>query len=869
MTASTVKFFYGFARVDIKAGTASANGETALDGNTFRNAVYGYLAAYSGHSAFTFQAQMTEDVDAATVNTDTVVLKNKVTGEAVVTTVTYEKGSRYIIVTPAEDLAEETTYEITFDGIKTANGLKAKQRDFTFTTGDFAAPTVVSVTPGNGEDNVAVNKNIVVTFSEGMDASSLTTANIELLDLSNKNDTTNYLTTYYTTSLSQDKKVLTLTSIKDLEVGRTYQLTIKGNGSAGVKDDAAVANYLASDYVVKFATVDATTTYLSKVQVGATYASTNATIENGANNVNASHRLSFTFDKKITNSTVAVAQKTDSTWTTKDLSTHYTVSRTDNSNKTITVAPNGSWDADKTYKITLSELKDENGNDVADQTFTFTVGTAPSYVTSNPGEFGTSVAVNEGYIFAVIEDANNNLDVSTLSANNVKVVKKDDQSTAPYTWKSAQYARNAVATTVVDADSSITVSGANTFTKASASSYAVGDILKFGSTDYAIVTGITGDTVTLDANVTCSSAQVEKITGAVDAGLQSQISTTELTCNSAEELAKYEEGKLYKFEDGDAAHTTYAVAVTKNATTKKVTFSNSLASLTTYFIASEAQGVVYKLNDDAKMAANTQYQIVISGVKDVAGNEMKATAKTFTTGADVQALKFVSSNIKDGDAGVAVDSNIELTFNEKLDDISSTVITVTDNGANGSGSTDATGQFDISQDKGVVTIKPLGLLKAGTIYTVKVAHTAKADGDTTNTPLGNNPSDSITIRFQTEATASVKPKLVSAKALDTDKNGSLDADEKIILTFDKKLDSGTAQAIGSYVLSSGYTFGGGTYNAGTDVQLQDDKKTIVITLVSDATAPTILPGITTIKVKKDTVKTVSDVYVDDTAVVIQ
>lgn len=720
---------------------------------------------------------MTADVDAATVNTDTVVLKNKVTGEVISTTVTYEAGSRYIIVTPTEDLAEETTYEITFDGIKTANGLKADKVTYTFTTGDFAAPSVVSVTPENGTDEVPLNKNIVINFSEGMLSSSLNTTNIVLRDLTANSDLT--YTTYYSPSLSQDGKTYTLNSIKDLTVGHSYQLTIKGDGfTSGVQDDSN--NYLASDVVVKFATVDATTTYLTKVQAdtATTYASTMDTVESGVTSFANNKLLYFTFDKALkdgtdfTNATLTVEKKGISgstfaaAWSSETTCTKVLV----NSDKTvkITLPTAGTWDADTLYKVTLSGLKDINGNDVADQTFQFIVGTKPAYNTSNPVGFATNVGLDQKYIYAVIEDTESVLDVSTLSSTNVKIVKKSDQTLAPYALTSAQYAKPTAIETVT------TISSGTTFTADDASVYSVGQLIKVG--------------------------------------------------------------------------TQYVVVTERNTSTNVVTVDQTLTAGSSVAVKT-AQGVVYTLNDDSKLEASTQYQLLISGVKDAAGNEADSVTKTFTTAADIQQLAFVSSTVADGDVNVPVDTDVVLTFNEEVTDATAVVanITIEDEDSN-----NLTGDnlFTVTKSGKTLTVSPKGFWKAGKVYTVTLTTTLASEKAAL--------ASAKTIQFQTESTASVTPKIVSAQYVEGTTNSA------IVLTLNAPISSTVATALAT---SGNLKLDGANIDVVAASEKNDGYSVVLSIANSNLTTAGFVAGASKVAVTADTTDIMGNAFSTDAVVI--
>ena len=102
--------------------------------------------------------------------------------------------------------------------------------------GDTTAPTVTGTSPAAGATDVAVTANVTGSFSEAMDASTVTSSTFTL-----KAGTT---TVPAAVTYNSTDKVATLNPDADLAAGTTYTATIKG-GSGGVKDVAG--NALASD----------------------------------------------------------------------------------------------------------------------------------------------------------------------------------------------------------------------------------------------------------------------------------------------------------------------------------------------------------------------------------------------------------------------------------------------------------------------------------------------------------------------------------------------------------------------------------------------------------------------------------------------
>jgi hypothetical protein len=110
---------------------------------------------------------------------------------------------------------------------------------------DNIAPTVVLAVPPSGQTNVVLNTDVQVVFSEPIDISTLTTANVLL---KNAAGTSVPVTITY----AENTGTAIITPSSNLAPGTDYTVTIKG-GPAGVSDIAG--NRLASDFQSSFRTI--------------------------------------------------------------------------------------------------------------------------------------------------------------------------------------------------------------------------------------------------------------------------------------------------------------------------------------------------------------------------------------------------------------------------------------------------------------------------------------------------------------------------------------------------------------------------------------------------------------------------------------
>jgi len=154
-------------------------------------------------------------------------------------------GSNSVTINPTSDLADSTEYYIQIEANAfddSAGNSYAGISDTTtwsFTTGDSTNPTVSSFSPTDNATNIAVGTNLVITFSEAVDAES---GNITLKKAS---DNSTVETFDVTTDISGSGSTeITINPASDLENSTEYYVQIdatafddaSGNSYAGLDD---------------------------------------------------------------------------------------------------------------------------------------------------------------------------------------------------------------------------------------------------------------------------------------------------------------------------------------------------------------------------------------------------------------------------------------------------------------------------------------------------------------------------------------------------------------------------------------------------------------------------------------------------------
>lgn len=205
--------------------------------------------AVAVHPSVTFSERM----DATSVNATTVRLLDA-SGVAVAQAAgspALSADGLTATITPSANLKYSATYRTTVTGgtagVKDASGKTMAadwQQNPGFTTvaaPDTTPPTVSSTAPADGATGVSTTVKPQVVFSEAMQAGSITSATVKLLDASGNA----VAQAAGSPALSTDHKTATITPAAALAANATYKIQVVG-GSSGAKDEAG--NALASTF---------------------------------------------------------------------------------------------------------------------------------------------------------------------------------------------------------------------------------------------------------------------------------------------------------------------------------------------------------------------------------------------------------------------------------------------------------------------------------------------------------------------------------------------------------------------------------------------------------------------------------------------
>lgn len=184
-------------------------------------------------------ATFSEAMDAASINTTTFTVKNA--GTNVAGTTSYSGTTATF--TPTANLSPTTVFTATITTAAKSSTGKSLARDYTwtFTTNaksDLIAPTVTAIDPTNAATGVALSKVIKITFSEPMDAASITAFTIAVREG----------TTSVAGAVTYANSIATFTPTSALLANKPYSIVV----TTGAKDMAG--NAIAANFTSTFTT---------------------------------------------------------------------------------------------------------------------------------------------------------------------------------------------------------------------------------------------------------------------------------------------------------------------------------------------------------------------------------------------------------------------------------------------------------------------------------------------------------------------------------------------------------------------------------------------------------------------------------------
>jgi len=400
-----------------------------------------------------------EEMKESTIKMTTITLKQGTT--TIEGTVTYS--GKIATFKPASSLTADKVYTGTVAfGAKSDDEGENHSDDnklsgnftWSFTTGvgvaDVLAPTVTTVVPANNATAIAITSKPVVTFSEAMDATTITSATFTLKQGTN----------VVAGTVACAGTTATFTPTSSLVAGLVYTGTI----TTGAKDVAG--NAIAANYTWSFTTGAATTTDVIAPTVSTVVPANSATA------IAITSKPVVTFSEAMNATTI-----TSTTFTLKQ-GTTVVAGTVAYSGNTATFTPTSSLVAGAVYTGTITTgAKDVAGNAIAaNYTWSFTTAVAvvvdvtpPTVQTIVPASGATSIATSSKVTAAFSEAMN--ASTITSSTFTVKQGATAVAGTVSYSGTTATFTPSAALTGGLVYTATITTGATDAAGNAIASSY--------------------------------------------------------------------------------------------------------------------------------------------------------------------------------------------------------------------------------------------------------------------------------------------------------------------------------------------------------------------------------------------------------------
>ncbi|MBF4694742.1 Ig-like domain-containing protein [Fusibacter ferrireducens] len=643
-------------------------------------------------------------------------------------------GTNTITVNPSVTLTGEIGYYVQIDGTAfddTSGNSYAGISDTTswnFTTADVTAPTLNTKSPADGANNVGVNDNLVLTFSELVNVGtgnivikkSSDNSTVETIDVTSgqvTGDGTNTITVNPSITLAGETGYY-------VQIDTTAFDDTSGNSYAGINDTTSW----------NFATEDITAPTLSTLSP-----------TDGGTNVGVNDNLVITFSEAVnvgTGNIVIKKSSDDSTVETIDVTG---VQVSGDGTNTITVNPSTTLAGETGYyvQIDATAFDDTSGNsyaginDTTSWNFTTEDITAPTISTLSPTDGGTNVGVNDNLMFTFSEAVN-------VGTGNIVIRKSSDDSTVE-TIDVTGVQVSGDSTNTITVNPSVTLSGETGY-------YVQIDATAFDDTSGNSYAGI-NDTTSWNfttADVTAPTLNTKSpADGASNVGVNDNLV---LTFSEVVNVG------------------------TGNIVIKKSSDDSTVESIDVTGVQVSGDGTnTITVNPSITLAGETGYyvQIDATAFDDTSGNSYAGindtTSWNFTT-EDITAPTLSTLSPADGASNVSVNDNLVLTFSEAVNVDTGNIIIKKSSDNTTVESIDVTGTLVTGGGTNTITVNPSVTLIGETGYYVQIDGTAFADaadnhfvgiGDTTSWNFTTIPSDNALLAGIDLNTGTLSPAFAS------------------------------------------------------------------------------------------------------------
>lgn len=332
--------------------------------------------------------QLNEQLSVFSVDSDSIVVSNSspVTG-----TVSLSSNRTGLIFTPDESLNPDTVYSVDVSGVTDLAGNTVVPFSSDFTTSvsgadDLDRPNVVSISPVNGASNVDVNTNIVITFDEQIDQSTVNNSTMPVfIDGFSGSMAGDYLVSGAMVTFTPAGPFPAGVRVRP-RVNTNQVLDLAGNGSNFFQsffDTAGVVDTISPE-VVMVTPVDGSTDIGLETIVVLTFSE--------SLNVNTINNDTFALFANGSELFKSISRSSD--------------------NQTVALNPSSSLPVNSVITVVVTnDVEDLSGNRLADFVSEFTTVPGfdtgrPSVVTQRPGNGATGVSVDKSVVLFINEALN-------------------------------------------------------------------------------------------------------------------------------------------------------------------------------------------------------------------------------------------------------------------------------------------------------------------------------------------------------------------------------------------------------------------------------------------------------------------------------
>ena len=597
--------------------------------------------------------------------------ENNASGSNINFDATIDSDKKIITINPDSDFSSEQTIYVAIGAtVENSCDNAVTASSATFTAVDANIPTLLSSSPSDGATTVGINDNIVLTFSEAVDAES---GNIIIKKSSDDSAIETIAVTDAKISGSGSTEI-TINPATTLECSTGYYLTI----AATAFDDSSSNSYAGIN--------DATTlNFTTEDAANPTLSSSNPS--DGATTVGINDNIVLTFSEAVDAESGNIIIKKSS-----DDSAIETIAVTDakisgSGSTEITINPATTLECSTGYYLTIAATAFDDSssnsyagiNDATTLNFTTADSCAPT-ITFIPSDSSTGVA-SDTNITLTFDEATRNTDDTALTDSNIDslITLKDTNASG------SDIAFDAI----IDSDKKIiTINPDNDFSSNQTIYVAIGATVEDSSDNAISASSITFTSTTSESAPTITFSPSNNSTSiSVDSNITITFSKAIRHLNNSK-LTDDNIDSLITLRDTDANGTRILFNATINTVKKIITINptNDFDSVQTIYIA------------------------IGESVEDSFDNAITATSSTFIS-ADTTAPTFVF-NPDDLSTEIAVSANITITFNEAIRNTNDSALTnsnvdslITLKDSNSSGD-DINFDATIDSDKKIITINP-------------------------------------------------------------------------------------------------------------------------------------------------------------------